>query len=181
MSRMQLALNVDDLDQAVTFYSELFNTQPAKLKEGYANFVIAEPQLKLVLLENPVRAAPSTTSVSRSSPVTLSTPRSPDSLARDCSLTKKSAPPVASPPRTRSGSRGRATKSGRSTPCSPTQTPSEPARRFSSMATPRPVSAVARPLRQQTRRRQQAPPAADRQCIRLGGCSIRRAETASRL
>lgn len=53
MSRVQLALNVDDLDQAVTFYSKLFNTQPAKLKPGYANFVIAEPPLKLVLLENP--------------------------------------------------------------------------------------------------------------------------------
>jgi lactoylglutathione lyase len=53
MTRMQLALNVDDLDQAVTFYSKLFNTQPAKLKEGYANFAIAEPPLKLVLLENP--------------------------------------------------------------------------------------------------------------------------------
>ena len=53
MSRLQLALNVDDLDQAVAFYSKLFNTQPAKLKEGYANFAVAEPPLKLVLLENP--------------------------------------------------------------------------------------------------------------------------------
>lgn len=53
MSRVQLALNVDDLDEAVTFYSKLFDAEPAKLKEGYANFVIAEPPLKLVLLENP--------------------------------------------------------------------------------------------------------------------------------
>ena len=53
MSRMQLALNVDDLDEAVAFYSKLFDTKPAKLKEGYANFAIAEPALKLVLLENP--------------------------------------------------------------------------------------------------------------------------------
>lgn len=53
MSRIQLALNVDDLDEAVTFYSTLFNTQPAKRKEGYANFAIAEPPLKLVLFENP--------------------------------------------------------------------------------------------------------------------------------
>jgi catechol 2,3-dioxygenase-like lactoylglutathione lyase family enzyme len=53
MSRVQLALNVDDLAAAVTFYSKLFNTQPAKLKEGYANFAIAEPPLKLVLIENP--------------------------------------------------------------------------------------------------------------------------------
>ncbi|RVW08537.1 glyoxalase/bleomycin resistance/dioxygenase family protein [Prescottella agglutinans] len=53
MSRAQLALNVDDLQEAVTFYSKLFGTQPAKLKPGYANFAIAEPPLKLVLLENP--------------------------------------------------------------------------------------------------------------------------------
>ncbi len=52
MSRIQLALNVDNLDQAVTFYSALFNAKPAKLKEGYANFAIAEPPLKLVLVEN---------------------------------------------------------------------------------------------------------------------------------
>ncbi|MDY6996177.1 MAG: ArsI/CadI family heavy metal resistance metalloenzyme [Actinomycetota bacterium] len=53
MSRVQLALNVDDLDQAIAFYSTLFNTPPAKVKPGYANFAIAEPALKLVLLENP--------------------------------------------------------------------------------------------------------------------------------
>ncbi|NMN94985.1 ArsI/CadI family heavy metal resistance metalloenzyme [Antrihabitans stalactiti] len=53
MSRVQLALNVDDLGTAVEFYSKLFDSQPAKLKEGYANFAIAEPPLKLVLIENP--------------------------------------------------------------------------------------------------------------------------------
>lgn len=53
MSRMQLALNVDDLNQAVEFYSKLFNVAPAKRKPGYANFAVAEPPLKLVLLENP--------------------------------------------------------------------------------------------------------------------------------
>ena len=53
MSRVQLALNVDDLDAAVTFYSKLFNTGPNKVKEGYANFAVADPPLKLVLLENP--------------------------------------------------------------------------------------------------------------------------------
>lgn len=53
MSRVQLALNVDDLGEAVTFYSKLFNTEPAKLKDGYANFAVAEPPLKLVLIENP--------------------------------------------------------------------------------------------------------------------------------
>jgi catechol 2,3-dioxygenase-like lactoylglutathione lyase family enzyme len=52
MSRVQLALNVDNLDEAVSFYSKLFNTKPAKRKDGYANFAIAEPPLKLVLFEN---------------------------------------------------------------------------------------------------------------------------------
>ena len=51
MSRLQLALNVSDLDEAVTFYSKLFGTEPAKLRPGYANFAIAEPPLKLVLIE----------------------------------------------------------------------------------------------------------------------------------
>ncbi|MGX6511166.1 ArsI/CadI family heavy metal resistance metalloenzyme [Rhodococcus sp. SJ-2] len=55
MSRAQLALNVDDLQQAVTFYSKLFGVEPNKLKPGYANFAITEPPLKLVLLENPGR------------------------------------------------------------------------------------------------------------------------------
>ncbi|MFD4366205.1 ArsI/CadI family heavy metal resistance metalloenzyme [Rhodococcus sp. NPDC058521] len=52
MSRAQLALNVDNLEESVKFYSALFATEPAKLKPGYANFSIAEPPLKLVLLEN---------------------------------------------------------------------------------------------------------------------------------
>ena len=53
MSRFQLALNVDDIDAAVDFYSKLFATAPAKRRPGYANFAIAEPPLKLVLFENP--------------------------------------------------------------------------------------------------------------------------------
>jgi catechol 2,3-dioxygenase-like lactoylglutathione lyase family enzyme len=53
MSRVQLALNVDDIDQAVAFYSKLLGTEPAKRRPGYANFAVAEPPLKLVLLENP--------------------------------------------------------------------------------------------------------------------------------
>jgi lactoylglutathione lyase len=51
MSRVQLALNVPDIDSAVAFYSKLFATEPAKRKPGYANFAIAEPPLKLVLIE----------------------------------------------------------------------------------------------------------------------------------
>jgi predicted enzyme related to lactoylglutathione lyase len=50
MSRVQLALNVSDLDEAVSFYSKLFGTAPAKVRPGYANFAIAEPPLKLVLI-----------------------------------------------------------------------------------------------------------------------------------
>ena len=51
MSRVQLALNVSDLDAAVDFYSKLFATEPAKRRPGYANFAIADPPLKLVLFE----------------------------------------------------------------------------------------------------------------------------------
>jgi len=53
MSRVQLALNVSDLDAAVAFYSRLFGTVPAKRRPGYANFAVAEPPLKLVLFEDP--------------------------------------------------------------------------------------------------------------------------------
>ena len=53
MSRVQLALNVNDIDQAVAFYARLFGAEPAKRRPGYANFAIADPPLKLVLLENP--------------------------------------------------------------------------------------------------------------------------------
>ena len=53
MSRIQLALNVNDVDEAVAFYSKLFGTPPAKRRPGYANFAVAEPPLKLVLIESP--------------------------------------------------------------------------------------------------------------------------------
>ncbi len=53
MSRLQLALNVNNIDEAIAFYSKLFGTEPAKTRPGYANFSIAEPLLKLVLMENP--------------------------------------------------------------------------------------------------------------------------------
>ena len=51
MSRVQLALNVTDVDAAVVFYPKLFSTEPAKVRPGYANFAIADPPLKLVLFE----------------------------------------------------------------------------------------------------------------------------------
>ena len=50
MSRVQLALNVGDLDASIAFYTKLFKTPPAKVRENYANFAIAEPPLKLVLI-----------------------------------------------------------------------------------------------------------------------------------
>jgi lactoylglutathione lyase len=51
--RIQLAINVDDLDQSIGFYSKLFGAEPAKVRPGYANFAIADPPLKLILMENP--------------------------------------------------------------------------------------------------------------------------------
>ena len=51
MSRVQLALNVHDLEASVTFYSTLFGVEPHKRRPGYANFAISEPPLKLVLIE----------------------------------------------------------------------------------------------------------------------------------
>jgi catechol 2,3-dioxygenase-like lactoylglutathione lyase family enzyme len=54
MARVQLALNVSDIDEAVEFYSTLFGTSPVKRQPGYANFAIADPPLKLVLMEGPV-------------------------------------------------------------------------------------------------------------------------------
>ncbi|MGW9024897.1 ArsI/CadI family heavy metal resistance metalloenzyme [Streptomyces sp. NPDC055722] len=51
MSRVQLALRVPDLEASIAFYSKLFGAEPAKLRDGYANFAIAEPPLKLVLIE----------------------------------------------------------------------------------------------------------------------------------
>jgi len=52
MSRVQLALNVADLEEAIDFYSKLFATAPAKVRPGYANFAVASPPLKLVLIES---------------------------------------------------------------------------------------------------------------------------------
>lgn len=51
MSRVQLALRVPDLEASIAFYAKLFGTEPAKIRDGYANFAVAEPPLKLVLIE----------------------------------------------------------------------------------------------------------------------------------
>lgn len=58
MSRLQLALNVAELDSAVEFYSQMFQTEPHKRRPGYANFEVANPPLKLVLIENKQASAP---------------------------------------------------------------------------------------------------------------------------
>ena len=93
MSRVQLALNVSDLDAAVDFYSKLFATEPAKRRPGYANFAIAEPPLKLVLIEGTGAARhPQPPRASRSRPPTRWRPPPPGCRAR-------AWPP---PPRTRS-------------------------------------------------------------------------------
>lgn len=55
MTRIQLALDVDDLQASISFYSALFGTEPAKVRPGYANFAVADPPLKLVLIESPGR------------------------------------------------------------------------------------------------------------------------------
>ncbi len=51
--RIQLALNVDNLEESIAFYTKLFGAEPAKLRPGYANFAIDEPPLKLILMANP--------------------------------------------------------------------------------------------------------------------------------
>jgi catechol 2,3-dioxygenase-like lactoylglutathione lyase family enzyme len=56
MSRIQLALNVSNLDESIAFYSRLFGVEPAKRRPGYANFAVTEPPLKLVLIENAPKA-----------------------------------------------------------------------------------------------------------------------------
>ena len=58
MSRIQLALTVSDVEQSVTFYSQLLGTAPHKRRRGYANFAVAEPPLKLVLIEGTPNATP---------------------------------------------------------------------------------------------------------------------------
>jgi len=53
MSRLQLALNVDNLEESIAHYTKIFGVGPAKVRPGYANFAVVNPPLKLVLIENP--------------------------------------------------------------------------------------------------------------------------------
>jgi len=51
MARLQLALNVTDLEAAVSFYGDLLDATPHKRRPGYANFEVSDPPLKLVLFQ----------------------------------------------------------------------------------------------------------------------------------
>ena len=103
MSRVQLALNVDDLDEAVAFYSKLFDAEPAKLKDGYANFAVADPPLKLVLVENPGTGG----TINHLGVEVETSEQVHQEIARlsgeGSSPTRRSAPRVALPPRKRCG------------------------------------------------------------------------------
>jgi len=52
-ARIQLALNVNDLAESIAFYRKLFGAEPAQVRPGYANFALADPPLKLILIQNP--------------------------------------------------------------------------------------------------------------------------------
>ena len=171
MSRVQLALNVPDIDEAVGFYSKLFATEPAKRKPGYANFAIADPPLKLVLFEKAGADARLNhlgveVDVERRG---LGPPAPPHRRGRR--LDRGERAPVASPSRTRSGSTD-PTARGRSTPCSRTATTfgqsldqgrrPDRRRRCAARRSPRPRPAAAdrdpRSPRRATRRARAAPP-----------------------
>jgi catechol 2,3-dioxygenase-like lactoylglutathione lyase family enzyme len=75
VSRVQLALNVSDIDTAIDFYSKLFGTEPAKRESGYANFAIVDPPLKLVLIENPAARGEGVTGALNHVGVEVTSPR----------------------------------------------------------------------------------------------------------
>ena len=123
--RVQLALNVNDLAESVAFYTKLFGAEPAKVRPGYANFAIAEPPLKLVLLENPGQGG-SLNHLGVEVADTGTVEAEQIRLAQAGLASSKSAtPPAATPGRTSSGSPVRPTASGgRSTPSCRTAPPS---------------------------------------------------------
>ena len=144
MSRVQLALNVADLDEAIDFYSKLFATEPAKVRPGYANFAIAEPPLKLVLIEG--HGEPGTLNhlgveVESTDEVGAAQARlAGDGPRRPRPRTRSR---VATPCRTRCGSTAPTASRGRSTPCSPTSR----CRRAAAHVDPAPTRCAARPRR----------------------------------
>ncbi len=121
MSRIQLALNVDNLEASINFYRRLLATEPAKVRPGYANFAVAAPPPKLVLIENPGHGGSLNHLGAGSTMSTLSMP-SRTAWPRMASPPSMSAAPhAATPNRTSSGSRApRTTSDGRSTRSWPT-------------------------------------------------------------
>lgn len=117
MSRVQLALRVGDLAGSIEFYSKLLNSEPAKLRPGYANFAIAEPPLKLVLLEG----EPGQKTVMDHLGVEVESTEQVDQASKRLTgegmqTWSKTAPPAATPSRTRYGYTDPARNHGRSTP-----------------------------------------------------------------
>ena len=104
MSRAQLALNVDDLDEAITFYSKLFNTAPAKVKPGYANFAVDRAAVEARPHRKP-RPRWNSQSPRRRGGVQRCRPRRdcPPDRRRHVHRRRNRERPVASPPRTRCG------------------------------------------------------------------------------
>ena len=120
MSRVQLALNVDDIDAAVDFYSTLFDTAPAKRRPGYANFAVANPPLKLVLFENPGQSGTlNHVGVERESMEEVE--QEADRLEKaGLALRVEGTSCAATPARTSTGSPDPTVSSGRTTSSSPT-------------------------------------------------------------
>ena len=129
MSRVQLALNVSDIDEAVEFYSKLFGAEPAKRQPGYANFAIADPPLKLVLIEDAHARGHGTDGALNHLGVEVETPDEVTAAiraterARGWRTKARTTRPAATPSRTRSGSATPTVRPGRSTPSSPTHRP----------------------------------------------------------
>ena len=129
MSRLQLALNVDDIDAAVDFYSTLFDTAPAKRRPGYANFAVANPPLKLVLFENPGQTGTlNHLGVERESMEEVEAEADRLEAAGLDAATSRATSCAATPARTSTGSPARTASVGELRACSPTPSPSSRAR-----------------------------------------------------
>ena len=146
MSRVQLALRVADLERSVLFYSKLFGVEPAKRRPGYANFAIAEPPLKLVLLEGEAQQDTAMDHlVSRSSPPMRSTAPPSGSRTPGWPRSPRPTPTAATPYRTKYDATGRAGSRGRSTSSRPTAPPWRTARPTAAPARAAPTTAAAPP------------------------------------
>src|SRR5690348_5637950 len=119
MSRVQLALNVADLDQAIGFYTKLFGTAPAKVRPGYANFAVADPPLKLILIAGNGEPGALKHLGARSDRRTRWRRRSSGWPTRGPRPSRRTRSPVATRCRTRCGWTHPTESRGRSTPCSP--------------------------------------------------------------